>query len=130
MISALASRPHEWRRWCRHECRHAGKSATLPSMAQVTWRATDELVRRVQAVAAAEGLSMNELMTRVLAIATDSDDRDPAAVRLRERLRAAGMLTSWAPTTREPPDGADLERARAAAGTGTPLADIVSGQRR
>ena len=99
-------------------------------MAQVTWRATDELVRRVQAVAAAEGLSMNELMTRVLAIATDSDDRDPAAVRLRERLRAAGMLTSWAPTTRKPPDGADLERARAAAGTGTRLADIVSGQRR
>ncbi|WP_211195973.1 hypothetical protein [Agromyces sp. H66] len=99
-------------------------------MAQVTWRANDDLVRRVQAVAASEGLSMNELMTRVLSIATDSDERDPAAVRLRERLRAAGMLASWAPTSPAPPDAADLDRARAAAGTGTKLADIVSAQRR
>jgi hypothetical protein len=102
----------------------------MVSMAQVTWRANDDLVRRVQTVAAAEGLSMNELMTRVLSLATDSDERDPAAVRLRERLRAAGMLASWTTEPPEAPDAADLERARAAAGAGTALADIVSAQRR
>jgi len=101
----------------------------MSSMAQVTWRANDDLVRRVQAVAASEGLSMNELITRVLSLATGSDERDPAAVRLRERLRAAGMLASWSAST-EPPDAADLDRARAAAGAGTALADIVTAQRR
>ena len=106
----------------------ASMNASIASMAQVTWRANDDLVRRVQTVAAAEGLSMNELITRVLSLATDSDERDPAAVRLRERLRAAGMLASWSES--EPPDAANLERARAAAGTGTPLADIVTAQRR
>ena len=108
---------------------NAGVSASIASMAQVTWRANDDLVRRVQTVAVAEGLSMNELITRVLSLAIDSDERDPAAVRLRERLRAAGMLASWPPPS-EPPDAADLEKARAAAGTGTPLADIVTAQRR
>ena len=104
--------------------------ATMSSMAQVSWRANDELVRRVQTVAAADGLSMNEFITRVLSLATDSDERDPASVRLRERLRAAGMLASWSATSDRPAD-ADLARARAAAADRDPaLSHIVSADRR
>lgn len=112
------------RSWCE-----TAQSAAAQHPQDVSPHPEHYASKRVQTVAASEGLSMNELMTRVLSLATDSDERDPAAVRLPERLRAAGMLASWT-SPPGPPDAADLERARTAAGAATPLADIVSAQRR
>lgn len=76
----------------------------------------------------AEGVSMNEFLSRVLALATDSDESDPMAVRLRSRLRAAGMLAEG--TASHPrPDADAVARARKAAGSGTPLSEVVSSMR-
>jgi hypothetical protein len=97
-------------------------------MAQVTWRAPDALIERVQHVAAAEGISMNEFLSRVLALASDSDETDPLAAKLRSRLRAAGMLASGDPAHSRP-DADALAKARKAAGSGTPLSDVVSSMR-
>lgn len=94
-------------------------------MAQVTWRTSALLIERVQNLAAAEGVSMNAFLTRVLTIATDSDDADPLAVRLRSRLRAAGMLAEGTPTASRP-DERELTQAKAVAGSGISLSDLVS----
>ncbi|HEX4357668.1 MAG TPA: type II toxin-antitoxin system VapC family toxin [Pseudonocardia sp.] len=61
-------------------------------MAQVTWRASDELIDRVRAVAGSSGYSMNEFVTRVLDAATDPDLAGGEAARIRERLERAGLL--------------------------------------
>ena len=98
-------------------------------MGQVTWRAPDALVERVQHLAAAEGTSMNEFLNRVLTLATDSNENDPAAVRLRNRLRASGMLAQSGVAT-DPPSSDVLDRARAAAGQGVPLSEVVSNMRK
>lgn len=76
----------------------------------------------------AENISMNEFLSRVPAIAVATDESDPAAVRLRGRLRAAAMLAVGT-TLPERPDAEALAGARAAAGRGQPLSDIVSNQR-
>lgn len=98
-------------------------------MGQVTWRAPDELVRRIQNLAHAEGTSMNELINRVLTLATDSDEVDPHSVRLRTRLRAAGMLADGSSARGTRPASVELARARVAAGEGVPLSDVVSTMR-
>ena len=71
---------------------------------------------------------MNEFLSRVPGIAVATDESDPAAVRLRGRLRAAAMLAVGT-TLPERPDAEALAGARAAAGRGQPLSDIVSNQR-
>lgn len=72
---------------------------------------------------------MNEFLNRVLTLATDSDESDPAAVRLRDRLRAVGMLAESGAPLPDRPDSESLARARAAAGRGASLADIVAQMR-
>src|SRR5690349_1145669 len=106
---------------CRHACYHAG-------MSQVTWRAPDELVDRVRAAAAREQRSMNDFLTTVLDAATNPELAGDHAARIRERLAAAGLLVPSGPTRRRP-DPARLEIARRKAGRGTPLAEIVAGDR-
>lgn len=98
-------------------------------MGQVTWRASDALIARVQRLAQANGTSMNEFLNRVLALATESDENDPAALRLRNRLRAAGVLAVSDAPVPQRADTASLARARAAAGRGASLAEIVSKSR-
>ncbi|TFC17385.1 transcriptional regulator [Cryobacterium algoritolerans] len=97
-------------------------------MGQVTWRAPEALIERVQHLAAAEGVSMNAFLSRVLTLATESDESDPLVLRLRNRLRAAGMLAEGAPTGPRP-SKTDFARARAAAGEGIALSDVVTGLR-
>jgi len=101
-------------------------------MAQVTWRATDELVDRVRAVAGTSGYSMNEFLTRVLDAATDPNLAGGEAARIRERLERAGLLAessagTLAPRPRVDPDA--LRAARARAGQGTSLADLIATDR-
>lgn len=66
-------------------------------MAQVTWRAPDELVTRVRRAADQRGTSVNEFVTRVLDAATDPELTDDEALRARERLAAAGPLAPVRP---------------------------------
>ncbi|MEM7093414.1 MAG: transcriptional regulator [Actinomycetota bacterium] len=95
-------------------------------MAQVSWRCGDDLVTKVRLEAALHGLSMNEFITRVLRAATDPDYEADPSDRVRERLRAAGLLSE--PLTDDDPEGVDWDEVRAAgaeAARGTPLSDLV-----
>ncbi|GAA4665593.1 MULTISPECIES: toxin-antitoxin system HicB family antitoxin [Amycolatopsis] len=94
-------------------------------MSQVTWRAEEELVRRVQLAAKQQGKSMNEYLTQVLDAATDPELAGDEAERVRERLRRAGLLWEGG-TPRSRPDPAAVARARAAAGRGAALSDLVA----
>lgn len=97
-------------------------------MAQVTWRAPDELVERVRAVATADGRSMNDYLTRVMRALTDPDLADDGMARIRERLARAGLLAgSGLPRQRPPAD--QVEAARRAAGSGVPLSRFVRDDR-
>ena len=94
-------------------------------MSQVTWRAPDTLVAQVKAVAASEGTSLNDYLTRVLAAAVDPDAAGSGIERLRERLARAGLLAEPA-TPRPRPDPADVARARHALSGGRPASDHVT----
>ena len=100
-------------------------------MTQVTWRAPDELVDRVRRLAAEQGRSMNDLLTAVLAAATDPSLAGSEAERVRERLAAAGLLvpTPRQPAPRRRPGREEVSRARSAAGKGTPLSELVQRER-
>lgn len=106
--------------------------------AQITIRADEALVERVRAMARRAGRSMNEQVVRILDAATNPDLADDGT-RIRERLAAAGLLADVEPPSsgssapagapREPASRDRLAEARARAGTGTTLADIVSSSR-
>jgi hypothetical protein len=100
-------------------------------MAQMTWRVDDQLLERVRRQAAERGHSLNEWVTVVLAAASDPAYAGDAAEQLRERLRRAGLLEELpAPARRRRPDAERLAAARAAAGRGTALSDVVTQGRR
>ncbi|MDN5860361.1 MAG: transcriptional regulator [Pseudonocardia sp.] len=98
-------------------------------MVQVTWRASDELVDRVRLAAAAQRRSLNDYLTRLAEAATDPDLADDESSRTRERLARAGLLAQPGPPRQRPDRGA-VAAARAAAGRGTPLSDLVADNRR
>lgn len=98
-------------------------------MAQVTWRASEQLVRRVQHLANADGVSMNEFLTRVMALVTDADETQSAAAQLRARLRAVGLLAEHSRSAPVRPEVDSLRAARAAAAVGTPLSEVVGNLR-
>jgi hypothetical protein len=93
-------------------------------MGQMTWRAQDEVLERVRRAAERLGRSMNDYVTAVLDAATNPDLADDEAARLRERLARAGLL---APSTgqRRRPAAKQVAQARARAGRGTPLSELV-----
>lgn len=94
-------------------------------MTQLTLRIDDDLAARVKVVARASGRSVNAYAAFVLSAAVDPDLATDEAGRLRERLDRAGVLAPAPAGTRGRPDEGELARARAAAGTGRPLADLV-----
>ncbi len=99
-------------------------------MAQMTIRLDDELADQVKTYADGMGRSVNSWVTAVLRTAIDPEFADTAAERTRGRLARAGLLAPPArPLALAPPDTAKLTTARRAAGTGTPLAEIVSDER-
>ncbi len=97
-------------------------------MAQLTIRADDELVERVRVAARVHGRSMNDYITRLLDAATNPDLAGDEAAVLRERLAQVGLLATPG-TPRHRPSPARVAAARAAAGRGTPLSDVVSRDR-
>lgn len=101
--------------------------AIMNAMAQLTIRASEQLVERVKDAAAREGRSMNEFVTSVLDAATNPDHESDHGERVRARLRAAGLL--WEPppgtTARRRHSKAEVEAAGKRAAKGTLLSDIV-----
>jgi hypothetical protein len=100
------------------------------AMAQMTIRASEDLVDRVRTAARDGGRSMNEYVVSVLEAATSPDYAGSEAERVRTRLRLAGLLEeSTAPRrpARQPREVVD--RARDRAGRGKPLSEIVIADR-
>jgi hypothetical protein len=97
-------------------------------MAQVTWRAPDELIERVKRAAADRGRSLNDYVSSVLDAATDPALAGDEAAVMRERLQRAGLLAPSSGPRPRPPDR-EVAKARARAGRGTPLSEIVSRDR-
>jgi hypothetical protein len=95
-------------------------------MTQVTLRLPDALVGRLKQAAGHRGQSLNSWATLVLTAAVDPDLAGDPAARLRERLARAGLLAPLEPGARTRPDAARVARARAAAGKGRALSDLVS----
>lgn len=98
-------------------------------MAQVTWRAPEQLVESVRQAAASEGYSLNEYLTRLARAATDPALAGSDVERLRERLAQAGLLATTEPRQRRP-DASAVEHARRRAGRGTALSELVTDERR
>ena len=98
-------------------------------MAQMTWRTSEELLERVRRQAAAQDRSLNEWVTLVLDAATDPALAGSEAARVRERLAQAGLLAPVGAPRRRPSE-ARVRKARAAAGRGAQLSDVVRDSRR
>jgi hypothetical protein len=95
-------------------------------MAQVSWRAPDELVAQVKAVAAREGRSLNEYLTRVLTAVVDPDTADDELAGLRERLARAGILAPPTAPVAAPDPVEVAEARREVAAGGVRVSDLVS----
>ena len=100
-------------------------------MEQFSVRLSDERGRAVRRLAAARGASINQTFEDLVAAATDPALADDERQALRERLARAGLVFDVTALPEvDPPSEAELGRARAAAGRGTPLAELVSEGRR
>jgi hypothetical protein len=99
-------------------------------MGQMSWRVTDEVLERVRRQAHAQGQSLNEWVTLVMQAASDPAYATTDAERIRERLAAAGILHVPTPVTRKAHSRKAVSKARAEAGEGRSLADIVVTDRR
>lgn len=95
-------------------------------MAQITLRVDDELAHDIRDAAQRTGRSVNAWLAFVARAATDPEMEGDEVTRLRERLRRAGLLSENVPYDGPPVDQEEFERARKAAGTGTPLSEMVS----
>ena len=95
-------------------------------MAQVSWRADDQLVERVKRAALGSGRSLNEFVTVVLDAATDPSRSGTESERVRERLRNAGLLADPIPTKNSRPSRAAVAAASRRAARGVALSDLVS----
>lgn len=103
----------------------------MPAVEQFSVRLSDEHGRAVRRLAAARGASINQTFEDLVAAATDPALADDDRAALRERLARGGLvfdLTSL-PDVAAPSED-EVARARAAAGRGTPLADLISEGRR
>jgi len=94
-------------------------------MAQLTVRASEELVDRVRLAAAASGQSMNEYVVVVLGAATDPNLAGSQVERVRERLAQAGLLAPFLDDAVGRPSPEAVRAAGLRAASGRSLADLV-----
>ena len=100
-------------------------------MHQLTLRLPDELATAVAREAAAEGTSVNRFICRAVEAMVSPDTIDDDLLRLRARLRAAGLIVSDPPPAPDNlPTEQELAEARRQAGQGKPLSEYVSEGRR
>lgn len=95
-------------------------------MGQVTWRASDELIAQVKAVAASEGRSLNEFLTHLTTAVVDPDTADGEMASLRERLARAGLLVTPTPVAARPDPIAVAEARRELGRSGVLASELVS----
>lgn len=94
-------------------------------MAQVSWRADNEIVKRAKHAAAWSNRSLNEYITLVVSAASNPDFAGSESEAVRERLAAAGLLgATKAPRSR--PSDAEVKAAGERAASGTPLDELIS----
>jgi len=98
-------------------------------MVQLTLRIAEQVVPDLKRAAAASGLSLNAWATAVLTAAVDPNLAGDEAERVRERLARAGLLMAVPERASGRPSAGAVERARAVAGRGRTLAEIVSEDR-
>lgn len=96
----------------------------------MTWRAPDEVLEQVRRQAQQHGRSLNDWVTTVLTAASDPDYAASEAAKVRERLARAGLLERPAGDPPRRPAAPRVKAARARAGTGRPLSELVAEQRR
>lgn len=106
-----------------HACYRAG-------VAQMTWRVSDELLEQVRRQAQRHGRSLNDWVTTVMRAAADPAHAGDEATQVRERLALAGLLETPSDEVPRRPHADRVASARARAGTGSQLSDIVTDQRR
>lgn len=99
-------------------------------MGQVTWRVPDELLEQVRHQAQAQGRSLNDWVTTVMAAASDPAYAAGEAAQVRERLARAGLIEFPSGESPRRPDARRVKAARARAGAGRPLSELVAEQRR
>lgn len=100
-------------------------------MQQFSVRLSDERAAAVRRLAADRRRSLNQTFGDLVGAATDPAHAGSELATLRDRLRRAGLLFDVSVLSDAPaPDERELEAARAAAGRGTPLSDLVSEGRR
>ena len=100
-------------------------------MGQVGWRMDDELLQRVRNSAEAAGMSVNRYITRALSLIISEDDQSTQAQRMRQRARAAGILSSddLPGPSLVVDDDEEFTRLRMLAGRGKPVSEIVLEER-
>jgi hypothetical protein len=100
-------------------------------MQQFSVRLSDERAAAVRRLARARARSVNQTFEDLVAAATDPAHAGDERAALVERLERAGLVFALKalPDMTAPSDD-EVARARAAAGRGTPLSDIVSENRR
>lgn len=96
----------------------------------MTWRVSDELLEQVRRQAERHGRSLNDWVTTVMAAASDPAHAGDAAAQVRERLARAGLLEAPSGPAPRRPDARQVKAARARAGAGRPLSELVAEQRR
>jgi hypothetical protein len=100
-------------------------------MQQFSVRLSDEHGAAVRRLAAAREVSVNQTFEDLVAAATDPEHAGGELAGLRERLSRAGLVFDVGVLAAAPaPSDPELRRARAAAGRGTPLSELVSEGRR
>lgn len=100
-------------------------------MQQFSVRLRDRHGDAVRRLAAARGRSINQTFEDLVAAATDPALAGDELLALRERMNRAGLSLDLDQLPDTPaPSAAELRRARAAAGRGTPLSELVSEGRR
>lgn len=111
---------------CRTQCLHA---CYRERMGQMTWRVPDDLLDQVRRQAEQHGRSLNEWVTTVMAAASDPSYAAGEAEQIRERLARAGLLEVPKGEAPPRPSARRLAAARARAGVGRPLSELVAEQR-
>lgn len=96
----------------------------------MTWRAPDDLLEQVRRQARQHGRSLNEWVTTVMSAASDPANASDEIEQVRERLARAGLLEVPSAGSPRRPDAGRVAAARARAGAGRPLSELVAEQRR
>jgi hypothetical protein len=99
-------------------------------MRQLTLRVPEELATLLKGAAADRDESVNGYAVKVLSAAVDPDLAEDEISGLKERLARAGLLLTPGQLARKRPSTRELNGARAAAGRGRQLSELVAEDRR